>query len=608
MTDRWGGENGPIKKEAMINALQSILLKLPRNTVVSIRVLIGNREYTDRDGTRLIFPNKEFPEKNFRDLVTESGGPLIDILKGRGEGKKNTMFPDGATPLLPLMKKTIDEDFPKGYEGVKTLVVLTDGADTTWFSQIFGNVEFKAKEVKKESGKRDKLIDDVHKDLKRNLSESGVSIQFLIFGADEDETTLAEEMFKPIENHDAPGQIYRPENISDLKQKLESSLRPKPRLLKNGNPIPNSPDERKYLPSSGIPVNHISQGPGGIKWWGYIAPDNLTLSYGIQQKVNFSKSDCLMLKMIRNGQNKIAFQREIYYKDVDKSIPRNRIDENDDWFLAVPEYGRRNESFTNFLLATATLDEKRTVSVDPSFPLSQINPRFAWWEFNRSVAGKIERFPGTVYVRNSPGLYAPAWRIIGDVGGNFTNELRDSTYSIRGWAQRDILPSIPNLSISFKPNEYASRTYESKVKDGITVRVSLEDIRFMKDPPVDAGRLPVDVTAEKKRCLVVRIEDEAGRILQAQIPSMRDLIREHRYYYEKDNGVANGVRPKVASYTGIFGPVNIDALNQQIEIEVVSISQAIADNDQIKSVKVDLGSPPDSSTQLLPPDPQKPPK
>ena len=54
------------------------------------------------------------------------------------------MKPEGATPLLPIMDRVIKEDIPPGFEGVKTLIVLTDGADTTWFSKIFPDETFDA--------------------------------------------------------------------------------------------------------------------------------------------------------------------------------------------------------------------------------------------------------------------------------------------------------------------------------------------------------------------------------------------------------------------------------------------------------------------------------
>jgi hypothetical protein len=78
----------------------------------------------------------------------------------------------------------------------------------------------------------------------------------------------------------------------------------------------------------------------------------------------------------------------------------------------------------------------------------------------------------------------------------------------------------------------------------------------------------------------VRIEDPKGRILQARLTNWIDTqIKEHRYYYEKKNGVAQGLRPNIASYTGVFGPANDENRNQAIDVNILSISQLVTNPD-----------------------------
>jgi hypothetical protein len=584
MSDEWG-KTKEKKKAAMIEVLAELLKDLPRGTTLSVRAFFGN-EYIRDEKSEQIFPGKF--KGNFRDNLDGDDG-LIRTLVGRTE--------KGPTPLVPTMRLALDDI--KDYPGVKTLIVLTDGADTTKQEIVFGKERI-AKKMdiipanEMTAAERAAIVDAVRDDV-RPFAQRGVSIHMVIFGADEAEETLGEEMFKKVEEFPTPGRVYRAKNKRALRDELENALRPKPRLvLRNGTPIPRGPDVN--IPPNGLPTNRTDQGAGALYWRGFVPPGQYLLKYHTtEQGTVFRPGDGICFRMDKAANGDVKFLRELYYRDVDPVAPAGRVDAtNEDWFLSAPEYGYRPAG-VNYLVATAALEEKRGQEVGPNGDLRAVQPRFVWWEVARVGGNGEERFPGPVYVHNLQGQRAPCWRVVGDKGRGLDG-LSDSEFRLRGWPTFGDPPAAVPQPIRATVTQLRAGLTEQV--GNVVVRAKLEDIPFVPDPAVNP-RLPADAANGPKRCLVVRVDDAAGRLLQVRVPQLDPRVAEHRYFYDKDD--KNPLRPKVAGYTAVLGPLTDDevARLRDLEINLVSVSDVLdPEKNRTRPLLVELRKPTNTTDDL----------
>jgi hypothetical protein len=274
---------------------------------------------------------------------------------------------------------------------------------------------------------------------------------------------------------------------------------------------------------------------------------------------------------------------------VDTAAAGKRVGELGGWHAAVPGY-RYDRSQGQFVVVDAALE--KVVPPGPGGVISQTRPGFLWWELAPVAGGKDQMHPGTVFVRNvrthrQPP--APCWRVIA-ADDERDPKLEKLGNTLRVWAEG------PAETLGGRPIEVpapaqlsaAAKTFTPL--SGVTVQVSLEDIPFYSDPAVDREFLRnQDVP---KKCLVVRVADRQGRLLQARLPDLENLeIKEHRYFYAKDgNPPVAAVPPLVAGYTGVFGPIDTPFTGtDRLTIELISVSDAIKDKD--KAITIPLGVP-----------------
>ncbi|QEL14292.1 vWA domain-containing protein [Limnoglobus roseus] len=561
MGDPWKTP-GQSKKKVIVDMLTGLLGDLPRGTELTTRVFHDNPDFTDRKST-LVYPGT-FGRENFRDVL---GGPngIID---------KITAIPaKGATPLVPTLRDAI-ADIPADYRGVKTVIVLTDGADTTHQPKVFTPKELAGGVVAAKDmtpDQRKALVKAVGKDLEA-LKRDDVAIHMVIFGTDAFEEALGEEMFKPVEQWETPGRVYRAADPVALRQELEAALRPKPRLLmKNGTAIPSDRGRPTYIPRSGLPTNRTEQTDGELRWWGFVQPDLYDLKYfRSKQAMSFTPGDAVCVRLDKAAGGQVRFRRELYYRDVVDLRKAGRADDaNGDWYLSVPEVASRNANW-NYLLTTAALEEKRGTEVDLTDDLRQIRPRFVWWELARAAGANGEKFPGTVMVHNLEGFPAPCWRVVGDHGAGAV----EPRYLLRGWPTYGDAPLFTPQPVRVNVADLRAGVTRPAAAE-VTVRVSLETVSFVPDPSVNP-RLPADAAAGPQKCLVVRVNDPKGRRFQMRVPQLDVAVKEHRYFYDRDD--PEPLRPNVAGYTAVFGPTSEDAIRQfpELEISLVSVTDVIA--------------------------------
>jgi hypothetical protein len=565
-------KDGPEKKSEMIEVLADILKELPPTTELKIHAFLArDKKDGERAETEVIYDH-ERDRDNFLAVLNGPSG-LIAKLK---------LKPcDGNTPLLGTMRETID-NFKRNSVGNRTLIVLTDGADTTFHDKIFG--EFQTPEEINRSGKKDELVKSVQTEVKK-FDEDGLLVQVVVFGESDDEKQLAKEMFRPVLDFErTPGILEIVDNKKDLAKKLADSIRPRPRLLfRSGSNVPN-------IPASGIPTNTTEQGPGQFSWRGTVPPEAYQFNYfRTKQNVDFEPGDAFSVRLLRDAKGRAFFLREIYYRDVDRSIGSDRVDNtHPDWHLAVPEFGKDSNSNSAFLVASAALESKLATpapgvaETGESGTLKQVKPAFAWWELTRIDKGREERFPGPVAINNVEGRVSQGWRIVANNGSNFDG-LDTSEFRVRGWMRTSDLPYFGTRTMRIGRKDLESG-FQDTIQD-VVVRASLETIPFVRQTSLNVI-LPEKYLKDGEKsatvptlCLVVRVEDKAGRRFQVRVDRKLETdVAEHRYFHDRDGAQPN---PKVLAYTAVFGEVNADNLARlgEIEIGLVSITDAMADAD-----------------------------
>ncbi len=581
--EKRNNEKSKSKKTAMISVLERLLdQELPRSTDLKIQAFLA-REKTasDRIDSETIY-DFEKANENFKNTFDRSGG-LIEQL-----GKKKA---EGNTPLLSSMRETIDA-MKRDYRGNRTLIVLTDGADTTFHEKLFGSYK-PVSDQYDDNGKLElkgmtdaekrQLVEAVHKELPQFAREEDLLIQIIIFGKDEEEKKLALRMFEPIKFFErTPGNVIIADTEEELLKQLAQAIRPKPRLLyRNGSTIPNNVQERIYIPPSGIPTNTTLQGPGQFSWHGFLRPDAYQLRhYRTKQEVDLGMGDAMSIRLRRDRRGQSFFHRELYYKHVDTSLSSERIDDtHPDWYLSVPDFSYRvpNEHFLH--LTTALESKIGTTATDDSnadeesrTTITPIKPVLVWWELTRVVGGKEERFPGTVSIHNLEGQPAPSWSILGNYGSK-SDGLDTNQFRIRAWPRQSNIPNYAERILRPTAAELQSGITE-RIQD-VTIRARIETIPFVPDHSINE-RLPKEILGKPQLVLVVRVDDPLGRRFQVQIDRKLDpAIAEHRYFYDKEDASAT---PKILSYTAVFGVLNPDSLARLggIEMSLISITDLVA--------------------------------
>lgn len=563
------------KMQLALKTLRSVLETLPPTTKVSIRVFShiepgGNANFEawlrKRPYSEKIFPLADQAEK------PEDFKRLLDTVFAR----LDRLIPEQSTPIVDSMREALaDKDFLVDDGTAQTLLILTDGANTV----------LDGKQAPVVGGKYNiddpawinETYDEVVK--VRQSIRGSLAVHMVLFSLG-NEKRAAMQMFQPIVNIPAgagrsqqPGKIWEVNDVIFLQRALDRVLRPKPRLL---DPFDQPADG---LPTTGLPVNRVKDRVGELWWFGpgYIKT-NTTSPYRLEFSRNdvpirFRAGDRTVVRMKKVG-DRVSFQREVYYRDVDPQAVQGRSGSNRDWHVAVPGYNYVR-SPSHFLSIMAALENNPGEGGN----ISHARPPLLWWDLARIGTDRKEvPAQGTVYVRNVRKNQAPAptWRIIAEDGPQATMAGHSTRLQVWATSLPEPLTGRP-LEIP-QPVQLAATPRTIKLGLDVVAQVSLEDFTFYRDPGIDQFH---DNPGQSRKCLVVRVSDRNGRILQARLPELENqlAIKEHRYFYARDVQPEPGQRPLIAGYTAVFGPFSGDdvfANTDRLQLELFSVSDVMA--------------------------------
>ncbi len=538
-------KNPQSKFQQALAVLERALANLPTDTPLSVRVF-GHVDpppsaETDPAAREVALARGTPSRQVFKGTVKWTAAnpqPLSDLM-----AQLRAMQPKWYTPLVRSMTEAKDADYPDNYTGPKTMVVLTDGADTT----------FRPAE----------RVEGVRKQFDAAFAKAGIAVQMVLFRVDPREEDDAKKQFDAIAKMNPPGRLWEARDPVRLAEQLELALRPKVRLLLDGEPA-------EGVPPSGLPANRASDSLLRLRPSGPLAPKTYDVAmHKTKQPVVFDRGDRLLLRAKRAGDG-VAFGRDLFADE----FPADRRATAGDWVLCVTQV--LDDPTRNARPARLMATVETTVGRWPGRgqPVRQVPPRFQFWELLPD--GAPGAATGPVRVSNLPGYPAPAWELVAD---DWPADPLPRPVVLKCWASAEPPPVGRKVPLTADAIPAAGSYTTSVELDGaeISLAVSFEELPLRTEPGQTTEPPAVP-------CLVVRARSSDGSMLQTQVPGLPVTGEEHRFYRT------------LGSYMALYGPVTRDQFAaKEWQLELVPLKRAKAG-----SAALSLNLPPPRRTELRP--------
>jgi hypothetical protein len=518
-----------------LRVLKQSLSALPKGTPLSIRIFGHTDSVTPVPANlpyeqRLVLATRGMrSERMFKGPVTwspENPEPLKNLMELLGNQK-----PDFGTPLIHSMIEAKDNDFPERYSGPKTLLVLSDGADTSYLPS--------------------ERVAKVRQEFENAFSGSGITVHIVGFRINPTEEQDARSQFEPVSRFRPPGRIWRSDNPDRLAENLDLALRPKVQLLVNGEPAAG-------LPPTGLPTNRLRDELEKLRLAGPLKPQRYAaLVHKDQQQMLLNRGDRLLISL-KSHADGVLFQRDLYATEL--SSDRRKSVGN--WVLGVPQVLDDPTAQLGRLRLMATLETTSGQLPGRDGVLQQTLPSYVLWEVAANSAANPKL--GQLRAASLPGFPAPAWDI---TVNDWPSE--PTPVKLTAWVGSDP-PSGRRISIPAE--KILAGPFEQAVEiDGQTVTLSISH-------ETQALRIAQDETAEPRPepCLVVRISHPPNKPVMSLFAGLEIAGQEHRFY------------KAAAAYTGLFGPITRDQLSGlTLELDLLSLVKL-----QEQATKITIELPP----------------
>lgn len=533
------------KFQQALTVLERALANLPTGTPLSVRAFghVDPPAVTEPDAAaREAALARGTPSRQvFKGTVkwtTANPQPLRDLM-----GQLRAMEPKWYTPLVRSMTEAKDSDYPENYKGPKTMVVLTDGADTT----------FRPAE----------RVEGVRKQFDAAFAKAGIAVQMVLFRVDPREEDDAKQQFETVAKTNPPGRLWEASDPVRLAEQLELALRPKVRLLFDGAPA-------EGVPPSGLPANRASDDLIRLRPSGPLAPKTYDAAmHESKQPVTFDRGDRLLLRAKRAGDG-VAFGRDLFADE----FAADRRASAGDWVLCVPQVldDPTREARPVRLMATVETTAGRWPGKGKA--VRQVPPRFQFWEL--LPGGTAGATTGPVRVSNLPGYPAPAWELVAD---EWPADPQPRPVALKCWASAEPPPVGRKVPLTAEMIPAAGGYTTSVELDGaeISLSVSFEELPLRTEPGQTTEPPAVP-------CLVVRARSSDGSMLQSQVPGLPITGEEHRFYRT------------LGAYMALYGPLTRDQFAAKSwELELVPLKRAKAG-----AAELALSLPPPRRTEPRP--------
>jgi hypothetical protein len=500
---------GPTRWQAATKALRSVLEQLPKGTTVSLRAFGAEQFEGDMPqfgGIKQVWKaHKWDPEK-----LDERMRP-VDRLR-----------PKYATPLVRSIWMA-REDFPGGFKGARTIVVLTDGADSIFYDKTVPDPAVQ------EIGKT------IPEFMRKVFQGSGIQINVIGFQVSEEEMEWRSYGEFKAALKDLKGEYYDARDTERLTVALRRSLLQMYFWVDTaeGKAVPDLPDEGKDISRSDRHENprwiDLKNGPYVVR---------VPSVRSVRQHVLLGRGESLLLDLVQDKAGRPALRRGLYGKSdfVSADVPKASAS---GWLLAAPQNLQLPGGSDLQILATL---EKDTKVADPRDEIKMVRPRWAWFE----VPAPDGKGPAPrLRVRSREGYPAPAW------GLDLPRWPTGAPSTLKAWWTERPFPGRDQMTFPEALRQvHRPWPTERKPEEVILESLGVEPYRL----ETEKGKPP-----RLERCLVVRLRYPVKRG-----PYFVQLLdwhqgQEHRFYRE------------AGKYTGIFWPVPGE-LNE-LSLNLISVAE-----------------------------------
>jgi hypothetical protein len=522
------------------SALGQVLSQVPAGTMVSLWTFSQLPDIipVDANGQAFAPPGRE---DEFRKVSNE---PELTIQPLRRPQKWHNSQLDGLTrklddirpwfetPLVQAMLKAATTDL-KSASGLRTLLVLTDGADT----RLDKNLVINPKKLP--------IADFITEKFK----SLGIQINMVFFtlAGDPTEVATARNSFaQALKRLEPPGSFVTADNIGELKQSLRRGIRQK-LSFQILNP------DGSLVVSDPVDVT----APGEIDNWSQpLKPGIYTLRVNAgknyDQEINLNKGDRLLVNLVDGPDGGIHFQRALY-GDSDEFRHLERKD-TESWRLAVLANKNQRTAEADHLEIFAALERKHLETTPVQ--IKQIYPRFAWFHLGAEDIAHPERefsarwheriyYPGPVWHFDVP-------RWVKDVAADSPAIPTLTAW----WCDPEAKLTVAGALQLDPPGNTSNLPRECPV-DG-------ESGVFIESIGIENHLIEVSPGApEPKTCLVVRMaypKDSPYVVDPDGFKGLRVVGHEHRLYGQ------------ARKYTGLFWSINQDELEKLSSLSLISLN------------------------------------
>jgi hypothetical protein len=563
MTSDNRGKDKPRITRAL-DALEKCLDQIPAGVKVTLLTFAQKEEGSNETVIRVQW--RTAPWDPDKDEVK------VKMAKLRG------LRPYGYTPLV-LATVRAQEYFTPGFEGAKTLVILTDGGDSSYDSDAAKHLNT--------PGKSMALC------LQKYFPNKDVAINVVGFEIDQLDDEKEKRGLK--EYTDAiktiNGEFLPVNDTAELAKNLRKQLvQLRFHIDEKGGQLPgNRPKPKEGFDVSPGDANPRPVGPLTPGLFNVVIQTNRLKRDALTQLVSVDPGESVVLRLTSTPDKKgFQLRRDTYADSTSVTqynypLHRTEVERRDikgkSWVLAVLQNQPVNTAdIRDGLRMAVSLEERDTNPVPKDVALGITRPRHVW--FRAATPGKPnELVPGLRFypLANYP---APCYRL------EYTN------WPVRTEPQIDVwwndLP-LPEGAIVVRPPD---RPLTQLVEKSVVVRSGETERTPVVIESVTQERRPMKVRPDEKEakevdCLVVRLRYPVGSDpLFVQLPNGVNVGAEHRHF------------TAAGKYTGIFWNVSAATAQELRSLTIYSVGGVLKDAHHVGPLKLGM---PDTNWVAPPP-------
>lgn len=543
------------KVDAAREALSRVLPIIPRGTTVSVWIFARRQGPEEKDPARpgaYVASVKHTAIEQILPKTAWDPGALTNPVRQVMDEVEKRSTPCNYTPLAEAIVRAAEDI--KDIRGIKTVVVLTDGADTCFSSK--DNPDYHTDHPDFVRRYRPDNYRDIPEFLKDKFGPNSelkdIALKMIFFGVPEREKKDAQAQFPAslIQSLPTPGTVVSEDDEARLVNELRLALRPKLRVLDN-----LKGERPPQIPEKGLDIT-LTEEAAQEPFWSPALDTNLLGARGYrvrvgkmpEQRVSLRPGERLLLDVTPD-----RFQRGLWtqrYLDRQKVQEKERyVREDGGWKLAVLQNRHRRYEGLELLLAAEDTQHRATTEPDdfleqhwPTFLFAELRPKGQQGPAPRLWLGEAAKYP------------SPAWRL-------------QSPWSMR--EDGSGLPAEPVLRV-WRCDRLPDLEEERSHPPGRSLEKFQETIR---DVRLDAWLAPAETVHPKdlfsKRsepCLVIHASYPKDRpvFVQVEIEGRKIHNYEHRLYRPADQ------------YIGCFWPVTESMIREKgFSVRIIPLHQAM---------------------------------